>query len=141
VLQFDTWFEEAKAGGHVPAYGMPMTLATCTRDGFPSARVCVVDCCISILDRDNALVTAMLCHLRHRSSCSSRMIRKVSHSSRVTTPKRFAAGPRTCPEFVTLHVTVGQGIELFANPRAALVIFWPDIYTGRQIRVEGIVER
>ncbi len=37
--QFRLWFDEATALGKVPAYGMPMTLATCTPDGYPSARV------------------------------------------------------------------------------------------------------
>jgi pyridoxamine 5'-phosphate oxidase len=34
-----------------------------------------------------------------------------------------------------------QGQELTENPRAALVFHWPGMYSGRQVRVEGTVER
>jgi pyridoxine/pyridoxamine 5'-phosphate oxidase len=34
-----------------------------------------------------------------------------------------------------------QGRELTDNPRAALVIHWPGMFSGRQVRVEGTVQR
>jgi pyridoxine/pyridoxamine 5'-phosphate oxidase len=39
AVQFDAWFSEASKRGLIPREGMPMTLATATADGFPSARV------------------------------------------------------------------------------------------------------
>ena len=39
LLQFEKWFKDAAVCGLVPEGGQPMTLATATKDGFPSARV------------------------------------------------------------------------------------------------------
>ena len=49
-VQFRKWFEEAHSRGLIPREGMAMTLATCTTDGFPSARVrnCVVGQCVCV---------------------------------------------------------------------------------------------
>ena len=41
----------------------------------------------------------------------------------------------------SLYVMWVQGQELGANPRAALVIHWPAMFSGRQVRVEGDVHR
>lgn len=38
--QFVTWLQAAAAAGLVPRYGQPMTLATASPSGVPSARVC-----------------------------------------------------------------------------------------------------
>jgi len=41
--------------------------------------------------------------------------------------------------FFYSHYTSRKGLELEANPQAALLFYWPPL--GRQVRVEGTVER
>lgn len=88
-LQFRAWFDQALASGiHEPN---AMTLATCTPDGTPSARIVLLK---GLDARGFTFFT--------------------NYESR-------------------------KGRELAANPRAALVIFWPEL--ERQIRIDGRVER
>lgn len=91
--QFALWFREASDKGLVPREGVAMTLATCTTDGFPSARIVL---------------------LKGFDSAGFRFF--TNYESR-------------------------KGQELGANPRAALVIHWPGMFSGRQVRVEGDVHR
>lgn len=87
--QFRHWLEQAiQSGIHEPT---AMTLATCTPDGFPSARI------VLLKGFDELGFTFF-------SNYESR-----------------------------------KGQEMNANPRAAMVLFWPEL--ERQIRIEGTVER
>jgi pyridoxamine 5'-phosphate oxidase len=90
IRQFEAWFNEMLAQ---PRVGEPnaMTLATCTPDGWPSARVVLLK---GLSQEGFTFFT--------------------SYEGR-------------------------KGRELEANPRAALVFYWPD--QERQVRVEGTVER
>jgi pyridoxamine 5'-phosphate oxidase len=89
LVQLRRWLAEARdAGVELPE---SMTLATATRDGFPSARI--------VLLKDAGAEG-----LSFYSDYESR-----------------------------------KGHELAENPRAALVLYWHPF--GRQVRVEGAVER
>jgi pyridoxamine 5'-phosphate oxidase len=89
IRQFQLWLSEAiGAQAHEPN---AMTLATCTRDGVPSARTV--------------------------------LLKGIDEAGFV-----FATNYRS-----------PKGVELEANPRAALVFFWPTL--ERQVRVEGEVQK
>jgi pyridoxamine 5'-phosphate oxidase len=88
LVQLRQWLAEARdAGIELPE---TMTLATATRDGFPSARM------VLLKDAGDGLT--------------------------------FYSGYES-----------RKGHELAENPRAALVLYWHPL--GRQVRVEGSVER
>ncbi|MFN8472065.1 MAG: pyridoxamine 5'-phosphate oxidase [Anaerolineae bacterium] len=89
LAQFRAWFAAAQAAGVADAHAM--TLATSTPDGYPSARVVLLN---RVDERGFVFYT--------------------NYESR-------------------------KGRELAANPRAALVFFWPQIH--RQVRVVGVVSK
>ncbi len=89
IRQFQKWFEQALAANLTEPNAM--TLATCTPDGFPSARIVL----LKIVDERG--FTFFTCYEGRK------------------------------------------GLELLANPRAALVFYWAEL--ERQVRVEGVVEK
>jgi pyridoxamine 5'-phosphate oxidase len=89
VALFRGWFEQAIAAD--PVQPDAVTLATCTPEGAPSARVVLL-----------------------RGFDERGFVFFTNYQSR-------------------------KGAELAANPRAALVFYWPDL--GRQVRIEGTVEK
>lgn len=89
VRQFVAWLNEAIEAGAVEPNAM--TLATCTNDGLPSARIVL----LKGVDQDGF-------------------------------------------SFFTNYQS-RKGRELDANPRAALLFYWPEL--ERQVRIEGAVKR
>jgi pyridoxamine 5'-phosphate oxidase len=88
IRQFRLWFEQAQAAMDEPN---AMTLATCTPDGIPSARIVLLKAI------DERGFTFFTCYEGRKA------------------------------------------VELEANPRAALLFYWPEL--ERQVRIEGGVER